>query len=694
VRLLSRLSLLLCILAVVASTANSADFTTYIGDVNQYQVAALTTDAAGNTYVTGGRVIQMPSGATPTDVFVTKLDPAGNIVFTTTFGGKGSDQGAAIAVDAAGNIWVGGSTSSTNLPLHDALQADPGLGATGFLVKLASDGTVIYSSYFGGVKGTSSVNGIAIDPSGNVYLTGTTNSSDFATTPGLPTASVRPGLTAISGAFITKLDPSGAHIIYSALLAGTMVECESGSTCFLSDRSTRGAGIAIDQAGDAFIAGYSNTTDLPVAPGGISGYGAFAAKIDAAGNQLAYLTYLGPGAGFLTSYGPSETIGATAIAADAAGNAFVTGSTNDSMLPTTAGAFQTKLNADATEYYPPTDAFAVKLDPSGKLAWATYLGGPGNDSANSVSVDNAGNVWLAGSNADGFPSQSRFASGAAGDFLAELSADGSTLSYTAEFGTGGAGQALTIDSSGIAHIAGFTGLVSTITPSQPSTPRILGIANAAAGQVSGRIAPGEVISIYGFGLGPTTSVSAAPVNNPFPASLGGVQVLVNGSAIPLLYVSASQINAEIPAPLYDASATIRIINGSATLPDFRASVDDSIAGIFQNPDGSAKAINQDSTLNSPTNPAKAGTYVAIWTTGFSRSGGPSVTGTVATAANNWCSYCQISVGTVTETVAYAGDAPGLIDGVMQVNFLVPPQFAPTQVSVDFDGGFATLYVSP
>ena len=184
------------------------------------------------------------------------------------------------------------------------------------------------------------------------------------------------------------------------------------------------------------------------------------------------------------------------------------------------------------------------------------------------------------------------------------------------------------------------------------------------------------------------------MNGTFPTTLAGVQVLVNGAAIPLLYVSASQINAEIPAPLYDTDALVRILNGSATLPDFRASVDDSIVGIFQSADGSVAAINQDGTLNSPTNPAKAGTYVAIWTTGFSRSGGPSVTGQIATAADNWCSYCQISVGTATETVAYAGTAPGLIDGLMQVNFVVPPQEGPTQVSVDFDGGIATLYVFP
>src|SRR5579862_322179 len=92
--------------AVVVSTSYCADFTTYIGDSHQYQVAGIATDSAGNTYVTGGRTIQPTEGNALDDVFVTKLDATGTLLFTTTFGGKGSDQAWAIAVDPVGNIWV------------------------------------------------------------------------------------------------------------------------------------------------------------------------------------------------------------------------------------------------------------------------------------------------------------------------------------------------------------------------------------------------------------------------------------------------------------------------------------------------------------------------------------------------------------------------------------------------------------
>jgi uncharacterized protein (TIGR03437 family) len=172
--------------------------------------------------------------------------------------------------------------------------------------------------------------------------------------------------------------------------------------------------------------------------------------------------------------------------------------------------------------------------------------------------------------------------------------------------------------------------------------------------------------------------------------------LVNGAAIPLLYVSPSQINAEIPAPLNGMdSALVQVVNDSAMLPEFRASVDSSIFALFVNYSGFLAAINQDGTVNSASNPAKPGTIVSIWGTGFGNAAGP-LDGAVATAADNWCGYCQISVsGVNNETVEYAGAAPGLIDGVMQINFMVPPQpspqIGPTNTLVvrfnGFDGSF-------
>jgi uncharacterized protein (TIGR03437 family) len=385
------------------------------------------------------------------------------------------------------------------------------------------------------------------------------------------------------------------------------------------------------------------------------------------------LTFLGPYAGVVSLY-PLESIIATAITVDASGNAYLTGFTNDPEFPATAGAFQTTLGGNNSSGEYSADAFVAKLNPTGTaMVWATYLGGPQADQGNSVSIDPTGNVWLAGATAGGFPSASPGITTGPGDFLAELKADGSALTYSAIFASGSVGQAVAVDRSGLIHVAGRNGLVSTITPLQPLAPRILGIVNSAAGTFFGRVSPGELISIYGPGIGP--SMPATGVAGTFPTLLGGVQVFIDGIAAPLLYASATQINAQVPFRLADPeNAMISIINGASALPVFRASVDPAIPGIFTNA-GSAAAINQDDTVNSITNPAKVGSIVSIWATGTGNTF--SIEGQVATGAVSNCIPCDVSVNGVTMAnglglAIYAGAAPGIIDGVSQINFTIPP----------------------
>jgi len=137
------------------------------------------------------------------------------------------------------------------------------------------------------------------------------------------------------------------------------------------------------------------------------------------------------------------------------------------------------------------------------------------------------------------------------------------------------GAALATDAAGVVHAAGGTGLVSTFTPRQSSASRLFGVANAAGGELAGRVAPGELISIYGLHLGPSTPVSATFNTAGFlPTELAGVQVSIRGIPAPLLYVSGTQINAVVPLELLNvASTSLRVtLNGSA-LPDFRLVID-------------------------------------------------------------------------------------------------------------------------
>jgi uncharacterized protein (TIGR03437 family) len=292
---------------------------------------------------------------------------------------------------------------------------------------------------------------------------------------------------------------------------------------------------------------------------------------------------------------------------------------------------------------------------------------------NAPSVDSSGNAWLTGTQS------TEWFTG--GSYVVELSADGSSFPFSQEFPAGEVGQAIAVDQSGLVHFAGADGLIWTITPGQPFAPRILSILSAAYGSATGLIAPGEVVSLFGLGLGPTSPVAATPANGQFPTSLGGVKVLVNGTPIPLLYVSASQINAEIPSPLtgvVNGVATLQVMNNSVPLPDFRLMVVNSDFAVFQKTGPSMAVINQDGTLNQLANPAKAGSTVTIWATGFG-STGPAADGAVVTAANNYCSTCQVDLRYVStdlfETVEYAGTSPGLIDGLMQINIPIPAQWS-------------------
>src|SRR5881628_2892634 len=248
------------------------------------------------------------------DAFITKLSAGGARVYSTYLGGSGTDRGLGIAVDAAGSAYVTGDTFSTNFPTASPLQA-ANLGGPddAFVTKLNAAGSaLVYSTYLGG-SGPDQGDGIAVDAAGNAYVTGGTGSTNF------PTASPLQALNGPTDAFVTKLNAAGSALLYSTYLGGSSLDI--------------GNGIAVDAAGNAHVTGFTNSSNFPTCPkdsgpcaiitgsplqaanGGASD--AFVTKLNAAGSALLYSTYLG---------GSSDD-GGNGIAVDAAGNAYVTGST-------------------------------------------------------------------------------------------------------------------------------------------------------------------------------------------------------------------------------------------------------------------------------------------------------------------------------------------------------------------------------
>jgi uncharacterized protein (TIGR03437 family) len=195
-----------------------------------------------------------------------------------------------------------------------------------------------------------------------------------------------------------------------------------------------------------------------------------------------------------------------------------------------------------------------------------------------------------------------------------------------------------------------------------------------------------VIAIYGPGIGPATAATATPANGFYPTTLAGVQVAINGVNIPLLYVSATQINAVVPMEIPSGTAaTVRVINGTTVGPDYPVRIVASAPGVF------APVLNQDGSINSQSNPARSGSIVTFYATGWQSNFSPLADGQVPTVAQDFClGACRAGAGTavsvpfmnqfgVPATVLYGGAAPELVTGVTQFNVQLGAPSSPAPV---------------
>jgi len=347
--------------AKLNSDGSAFMYSTYIAN---NALASIAVDASGNAYLAGDRS-------------VLKLNPAGSaLMYSMIVGGSGNslynqnDKAQAIAVDSLGNAYVAGSTASFDLPVTaGAFQVvnptPPASGYyAGFVSKINPSGTaLVYSTYLG-TTGNFYIYGLAIDASGNAYVTGRAY---------LRTAAI-PNFTGINNlfnlaldqasntyAFVAKLSADGSRLGYASRIGGS--HCDA---LFCTAAETQGNAIAVDQSGNAWVAGTTSSNQIPLVKplvaqynGIVNGPDLFAAKLAPAGDSLLFATLLGGGPA-QTSYPPYGTSEPTAsgIAVDTVGSVYITGATNSTDFPTTPGAFQTALGATSVG----VSAFVAKIN--------------------------------------------------------------------------------------------------------------------------------------------------------------------------------------------------------------------------------------------------------------------------------------------------------------------------------------------
>ncbi len=430
-------------------------YSTFLGGSLWDTANGIAINASGDAYVTGKTVstdfpttagaFQRTIGGRASDVFITEMNSTGTaLVYSTYLGGSSDDEALGIALDASGDVYVTGWTSSSNFPTTaGAFQTTFGGGHDdAFVTKVNPTGSaLIYSTYLGGSTYDEG-HGIAIDASGDAYVTGLSYSSNFPTTAG----SYQTVLGGYDDAFVSKLNPAGSALLYSTYLGRSSYD--------------EGESIAVDALGDAYVTGLTYSPNFPVTKGALQtasggGFDAFVSKLNPAGSGLLYSTHVG-GRKNLDGF-------AYGIALDTSGNVLLSrGLTYSSNFPITAGAFQTAPGGPSGAGF--NDAFVVKLNPLGTaLVYSTYLGGSGGDAGNGIAVDSSGNASVTGETySTNFPTTAgAFQTALGGEedaFFSKLNPAGSALLYSSYLGgTGDDGaQCVGLDPSGNAYVAGWT----------------------------------------------------------------------------------------------------------------------------------------------------------------------------------------------------------------------------------------------
>ncbi len=556
----------------------------------------------------------------------------------------GNDQPYAAAFDPAGNLWVVGTTDSDDFPLVNPIMGQKVAYRTaGFILEIGPGKNVLFASTISGHQPndytstylpSTAATSIAIDSAGNVYVGGNTDEPDFPTTPGAYRSgggsASKTGFVAYT--YLVKISSAG-KLIYSTSIATGSTPCIGGSACDVENNSGGSVvALAADSSGAAVVGA--------LYPGGSSLISKFAPD----------------GSKILWTFSPNAKFGSVlglALAQDSTGAIDILGQYYASV-----SAFGGRIGLQNN--YTNPGLFAAKLSSTGSAIYATDLGRSPVSPVIGVTADAAGNAYFAGSTTSAtFPVLAGVPQLGA-DFILSLNDDGVTPKTLFRFPAGTLAAPPTF-AGGLLLLPGPHGSLLRIPPAYDFTkPAILGYANAASYQVSTGLYPGTIASIFGYGL---------------PSSSAAVQITVNGQSAPVLYSGVNQINFQMPfssSTFNNNPVSIQVTLPSKTFSIGSASTMRTI-GIFTVDGTYAAALNQDGTVNSVSNPATAASVVSLFGTGAEWDPGLQ-TGAVAGTAVPENSYDRPEVRDFYLNLApvlYFGTAPGLNNGVFQLNIRIP-----------------------
>ena len=522
-----------------------------------------------------------------------------------------------MAVDAAGNAYITGSTFSTDFPTKNPFQSVKGAQQDAFVAKINPAGSAwVYATYLGG-NNVDQGNGIAVDSAGSAYVVGYTASSNF------PVQSPFQGLNAANSvdAFVTKINPAGSALVYSTYLGGSATDYATA--------------IAVDSSGSAYVTGIVTSEDFPLANPMYNKLAShavddvFVTKFNPSGSSLVYSTYLGGG----------SADDAYAIAVDASGNAYITGRTNSSDFPLTNAIQSTRFAFDM---------FITEIDATGSTKlFSTFLGGTGSESGRGIAVDNLGNIHIAGE-------------GTSADFPVMNPLQGRS-------GGGASPQDALVLSLGTAPpVTGptITTVSDNLVAGGPVVPG--GWFYVKGSNLA------DTTRIW------NSSDFTNP--NTLPTNLNGVEVWVNGAPVPVYFISPTQVNAQAPSNA-SGSITVQVFRlglGSNILTEPVAQILPSLYFYQVNSKNYAAALFLDySLVGDPavvpgTRKAQPGDVIALYAAGL----GPSGSGTTFTSPVP-ITGVSVAIGTASAQIL-AADL--VAPGQYQINFIVP-QLAPGEYTI-------------